>query len=112
MIYLTEILDSLSDRKSLCCVKPSLDHYIREQVGQDIGRNLTVCLIASDNNNQIKGYEVSLKSIGSMAVIVRPTDENAEKFYLKYGFVKLPDSGKMFLSMKTIAQLFRDSISF
>jgi predicted GNAT family N-acyltransferase len=52
-----------------------------------------------------RSYEASL-SIGSMAVAVDPIDETARNFYLKYGFIDLPDSGKMFLSMKTIASLF------
>lgn len=43
--------------------------------------------------------------IASMAVIVDPIDLNAESFYLKYGFIKLPDSGKMFIAMKTLAYL-------
>jgi GNAT superfamily N-acetyltransferase len=51
-------------------------------------------------------YNLS-KSIGSFAVIVDPLDDDAEAFYLKYGFIKLPDSGKMFLTMKTIEQLFQ-----
>lgn len=46
------------------------------------------------------------KSIGSFAVIVDPLDKEAEKFYTKYGFIILPDSGKMFLPMKTISSLF------
>ncbi|MFC3414237.1 GNAT family N-acetyltransferase [Algoriphagus hitonicola] len=46
------------------------------------------------------------KSLGSFAVIVDPIDPDAEEFYTKYGFIKLPDSGKMFLPMKTISQLF------
>ncbi|UJH67384.1 GNAT family N-acetyltransferase [Allomuricauda sp. SCSIO 65647] len=46
------------------------------------------------------------KKIGSFAVIVDPIDKDAENFYTKYGFIKLPDSGKMFLPMKTIQQLF------
>lgn len=50
-------------------------------------------------------YDASL-NIGSMAVVVDPIDEAARNFYLKYGFIDLPDSGKMFLSMKTIASLF------
>jgi GNAT superfamily N-acetyltransferase len=50
-------------------------------------------------------YELS-KSVGSFAVIVDPLDSDAENFYNKYGFIKLPESGKMFLSMKTISQLF------
>lgn len=41
-----------------------------------------------------------------MAVVVEPINENAIKFYSKYGFMLLPDSGKMFLSMKAISQLF------
>ncbi len=50
-------------------------------------------------------YEIS-KSIGSYAVIVDPLDNDAETFYGKYGFIKLPDSGKMFLTMITIKSLF------
>lgn len=52
-----------------------------------------------------RSYEAS-KSVGSIAVIVDPIDDAAHKFYLKYGFIDLPDSGKMFLSMKTIGELF------
>lgn len=52
-----------------------------------------------------KSYLIS-KEIGSFAVIVDPIDEDAENFYNKYAFIKLPDSGKMFLPMKTIQQLF------
>lgn len=44
--------------------------------------------------------------IGSMAVVVDPIDQEAKNFYLKYGFILLPDSHKMFLTMKTIGQLF------
>lgn len=44
--------------------------------------------------------------IGAYAVIVDPLDKEAERFYEKYGFIKLPDSGKMFLPIKTIKQLF------
>ena len=53
-----------------------------------------------------RSYNTSLKSIASMAVVVDPIDDNAVNFYKKYGFIVLPDSGKMFLAMKTISQLF------
>lgn len=46
-------------------------------------------------------------SIGSFAVIVDPLDADAEKFYQKYGFIKLPGSGKMFIVMHTLIELFR-----
>ncbi|TKG88364.1 GNAT family N-acetyltransferase [Puteibacter caeruleilacunae] len=45
-------------------------------------------------------------TIGAFAVIVDPLDIEAERFYFKYGFMKLQDSGKMFLPMKTIKELF------
>lgn len=74
--------------------------------------------LAIDNRFQKKGvgklllidalkrsYEIS-KSFGSFAVVVDPIDKGAEEFYNKYGFIKLPDSGKMFLPMNTIKTLF------
>lgn len=84
-------------------------------------KNIPVTLIgrlAVDNKFQKQGigklllvdalkrsFEIS-KTIGSFAVVVDPIDQNAESFYIKYGFIKIPDSGKMFLPMKTIYQLF------
>jgi predicted GNAT family N-acyltransferase len=51
-------------------------------------------------------YDASL-NIGSMAVIVDPIDNDAVQFYLKYGFIALPDSGKMFIPMVTVSELFK-----
>jgi GNAT superfamily N-acetyltransferase len=50
------------------------------------------------------------ESLGIYAIIVDPLDKEAESFYEKYGFIKLPDSGKMFLPMKTIKELFLNLI--
>ncbi len=50
-------------------------------------------------------YDTS-DTLGAFAVIVDPLDKEAVRFYDKYGFIKLPDSGKMFLPMKTIKDLF------
>lgn len=66
--------------------------------GQGIGKLIMVDALK-------RSYELS-KTIGSFAVVVDPIDKEAERFYDKYGFIKLPDSGKMFLPMKTIGQLF------
>jgi len=52
-----------------------------------------------------RSYEIA-KEIGSFAVVVDPIDEEAEKFYQKYGFIKLPDSEKMFIAMNTLKLLF------
>lgn len=52
-----------------------------------------------------RSYGVSLE-IGSLAVIVEPLDQEAQRFYEKYGFVLLPDSGRMFLPINQIKQLF------
>jgi hypothetical protein len=53
-----------------------------------------------------RSYFISKSSLGSMAVVVDPLDEDAVTFYARYGFVKLPDSGRMFLTMKKISNLF------
>tara|TARA_R110000868_G_scaffold140949_1_gene356995 strand:- start:57 stop:560 length:504 start_codon:yes stop_codon:yes gene_type:complete len=66
--------------------------------GQGIGKLILIDALK-------RSYEIS-KTIGSFAVVVDPIDQDAENFYNKYGFLKLPDSGKMFLPMKTISQLF------
>lgn len=53
-----------------------------------------------------RSYHTSF-TIASMAVIVNPIDDAAINFYLKYGFLKIPDTDKMFMSMAHIAQLFK-----
>jgi predicted GNAT family N-acyltransferase len=52
--------------------------------GQGLGE-----LILSDALK--RSYNTSISRIGSMAIIVDPIDENAVKFYRKYGFIALPD---------------------
>jgi predicted GNAT family N-acyltransferase len=69
-----------------------------EYKGKGLGKTLLVEALK-------RSYLIS-KEIGSFTVIVDPIDEDAENFYLKSGFIKLPDSGKMFLPMKTVQQLF------
>jgi predicted GNAT family N-acyltransferase len=71
-----------------------------------------------DNSLKGKGYgqillidalkrslEIS-ENLGTLAVVVDPIDEIAKSFYARYGFILLPTSGKMFLPMKTIKELF------
>jgi len=53
-----------------------------------------------------RSFDVSAENIGSMAVIVDPIDDDAVRFYKKYGFILLPGNGKMFIPMKTIKELF------
>lgn len=43
--------------------------------------------------------------LGILAVVVDPIDSKAVSFCKSYGFIELPTSDKMFLSMKTIEQL-------
>lgn len=70
----------------------------KESQGKGIGKLLLI-------DSLKRCYEIS-KSIRIFAVIVDPLDTEAVKFYEKYGFINLPDSGKMFLPMKTIEELF------
>ncbi|MBD1431971.1 GNAT family N-acetyltransferase [Sphingobacterium sp. DN00404] len=51
-----------------------------------------------------RSYDAS-KSLGSIGVVVDPLDSDAVAFYNKFGFILLPDSGKMFLPMADIARL-------
>ncbi len=52
-----------------------------------------------------RSCEIS-KEIGSFAVVVDPLDNEAELFYEKHDFIKLPDSGKMFIAIGTLKELF------
>jgi len=54
----------------------------------------------------LKRSLLTSREVGSMAVIVDPIDEAAVRFYERYEFLLLPDSGKMFLPMVTISRLF------
>ena len=67
--------------------------------GQGIGALLLIDALK-------RAYFASVQNVGSMAVIVDPIDQEAINFYTKYGFILIPDSGKMFLTMNTIAKLF------
>lgn len=69
------------------------------QKGTDIGEHLLLDALH-------RSYKISKESIGSMAVVVDPLSQHAINFYTKYGFELLPDSGKMFIPMKTIEKLF------
>lgn len=55
--------------------------------------------------NALERCFTTSKVVGSLAIIVDPIDGLAVRFYLKYGFILLPDSGKMILPMKTIESL-------
>ena len=57
-----------------------------------------------------RSLHVAKSHIGSVAVIVDPIDEYAEAFYSKFGFTKIPDSGKMFMTMRKIAEAFDMSL--
>ena len=70
------------------------------QKGSDIGETLLL-------DSLYRCYTISKNSIGSMAVVVDPLSQFAIDFYAKYGFILLPDSGKMFIPMKTIGKLFK-----
>ena len=54
-----------------------------------------------------RSFDVASNSTASMTVIVDPIDQEAIDFFSKFGFILLPDSGRMFLPMATIAQLFK-----
>jgi GNAT superfamily N-acetyltransferase len=66
--------------------------------GEGIGKILLIDALK-------RSYEIS-REIGSFAVVVDPMEGDAEKFYEKYDFIKLPDSEKMFIATRTLKELF------
>ncbi|MBS1528748.1 MAG: GNAT family N-acetyltransferase [Bacteroidetes bacterium] len=52
-----------------------------------------------------RSFDIAVRSLGSIGVVVDPLDDDAVAFYEKFGFILLPDSGKMFLPMADIAEL-------
>lgn len=67
--------------------------------GQKLGQKLLIDALK-------RSSYLSKSSIGSIAVVVDPLDDDAISFYQQYGFILLPDRGRMFLPMKTIDSLF------
>ena len=53
-----------------------------------------------------RSFDISVTSLASSAVVVDPMDQEAIDFYTKFGFILLPDSGRMFLPLGTIEGLF------
>ena len=70
----------------------------KKHQGKGIGKILLIDALK-------RSYELS-QEIGSFAVVVDPIDKEAETFYEKYDFLKLPDSEKMFIAIKTLGDLF------
>jgi GNAT superfamily N-acetyltransferase len=161
-----ELLEKKHNRKDFDCGKELLNHYLKNQAGQDVKRKLCACFVFGEKGtNIIKGFytlsnnSIPLKNfpeyiqknfpksyasipttllgrlaidtkfqgkgigkillidalkrsytiskvIGSYAVIVDPIDKEAERFYEKFDFIKLPDSEKMFIATKTLKLLF------
>lgn len=66
--------------------------------GQGLGEQLLIDALK-------RSFELS-DIIASHAIVVDPIDEQAAKFYKKYGFITL-DSGRMFLPMKTVQELMK-----
>lgn len=94
-----------------------------EQIAKKAGKYNTVGVtllgrMAVDSSQQGRGIGelvllealkqslLSTQRVSSFAVFVQAKDENAARFYRKYGFIELPeDKRKLFLPMKTIAKL-------
>lgn len=57
----------------------------------------------------LRCMQVAHDYIGSVAVVVYPIDEEAEGFYTRYGFTKLPDSGRMFMTIRKIKEAFEET---
>ena len=68
--------------------------------GQGLGTHLLMDALKRSYHNSLQ--------IASMAVIVDPLDREAIAFYNHFGFIELPDSGKMFIPMTQLENIFID----
>jgi GNAT superfamily N-acetyltransferase len=66
--------------------------------GQGIGTMLLMDALKRSYDN--------LTTMTSMSVIVDPLDDEAVAFYDHFGFILLPDSGKMFITMTQLEAIF------
>jgi predicted GNAT family N-acyltransferase len=66
--------------------------------GQGLGSNLLMDALKRSYHNSLQ--------IASMAIIVDPIDHDAFAFYNHFGFIQLPDSGKMFIPMVQLDHIF------
>jgi predicted GNAT family N-acyltransferase len=70
----------------------------KKSQGTGVGKMLLI--------DALKRCYQSSQTLDCFAVVIDPIDENASNFYDMFGFIELPSSQKMFLSMKTIQQQF------
>lgn len=71
----------------------------RDLKGQAIGEILLMDALR-------KALEAT-RTVASVAVVVEAKDENAVKFYKRYGFIAIPDHpDRLFMPMATVRQLF------
>jgi len=66
------------------------------------GKGLGTLLLVDSMKRCLK----ALDYVASMAIVTDPIDDDAEKFYLKYGFKKLPTSKRLFITMSTVEKSF------
>ena len=66
--------------------------------GRGIGAMLLVRALRKANENAA--------IVGSSMVVVDAIDENAARFYAAHGFIRLPDSKRLIMPMRTIGDLF------
>jgi GNAT superfamily N-acetyltransferase len=49
-------LNSSHPKSSFVCEEPSLEHYLRNQAGQDLQRHVAACFVLEGEKQTIKGY--------------------------------------------------------
>jgi ribosomal protein S18 acetylase RimI-like enzyme len=73
--------------------------------GQGIGELLLM--------DALKRAFENVEVVGALAVVVDAKDEEAGRFYAKYGFLSFPDTReRLYLPMKTVEKLFASSAEF
>jgi GNAT superfamily N-acetyltransferase len=73
------------------------EHAAKEMQGQRLGTVLLADALRRAYGNA--------GTVGSSMVIVDALDEGSADFYASHGFIRLPDSKRLVISMRSIAEL-------
>ena len=98
--YYTLTTQTLSTNNSKSASVVFIGHLARDKKhrGTGLGEHLLIDAL-------LRSYTLSKASIDSIGIAVDPIDAFVETLYAKYGFIKLHDSGKMFIPMNVVEQL-------
>jgi predicted GNAT family N-acyltransferase len=109
--FLITTLNKAHDRNAFYSGSEMLDRYLKQQVTQDIRRNLTACFVALNNEKQIAGYY----TLSSASIALDALPESLIKQLPRYASLPAARMGRLavaktYQGMELGATLLTDAI--